>query len=83
MFKNHGKSLNEHSSEASYLYISIGQKFIKNAQNGLLKLSVKQIYQSDILKLQKIQNFTNKNVLFYVGIQFWGYFRVPRGRFEK
>ena len=32
-------------------YISIGQKFIKNAQNGLLKLSVKQIYQSDILKL--------------------------------
>ena len=39
----------------------------------------KQIYQSDILKLQKIQNFTNKNVLFYVGC----YFRVPIGRFEK
>ena len=50
-------------------YISIGQKFIKNAQNGLLKLSVKQIYQSDILKLQKIQNFTNKNVLFYVDLK--------------
>ena len=64
MFKNHGKSLNEHSSEASYLYISIGQKFIKNAQNGLLKLSVKQIYQSDILTLE----FNSEVIFVFPGV---------------
>ena len=40
------------ASEASYVYILSGQKFIKNAENGpfwrvfeILKLAVKQCYQ--------------------------------------
>ena len=42
------------ASEASYVYISNGQKFIKNAKNGPiwrvfenLKFAVKQCYQTD------------------------------------
>ena len=42
------------ASEASYVYIMSGQKFIKNAKNGTfwrvfenLKLAVKQCYQTD------------------------------------
>ena len=37
------------ASEASYVYILSGQKFIKNAKNGQLvnlKLAVKQCYQT-------------------------------------
>ena len=33
VFENHRKSLNI-ASEASYVYILSGQKFIKNAKNG-------------------------------------------------
>ena len=41
------------ASEASYVYILSGQKFIKNAKNGQLvnlKLAVKQCYQTGQFK---------------------------------
>ena len=37
------------ASEASYIYILLGQKFIKNAKNGLfenMKFAVKKCYQT-------------------------------------
>ena len=53
VFDNHRKSLIQHASEASYVYILSRQKLIKNAKNGSfwrvfgnLKLAVKQCYQT-------------------------------------
>ena len=53
VFENHKKVSFNIASEASYVYILSGQKFIKNAKNGLflqvfenLKVSVKQCYQT-------------------------------------
>ena len=53
VFDNHRKSLLQHASEASYVYILSGQKLIKNAKNSPfwrvfenLKLAVKQSYQT-------------------------------------
>ena len=34
VFENHRKCLIQNASEASYVYILSGQKFIKNAKNG-------------------------------------------------
>ena len=53
MFENRLKKVSFYiASEASYVYILSGQKFIKNAKNGQfwrvfenLKLAVKQSYQ--------------------------------------
>ena len=52
MGENHQKVSYNISSEASYIYILSGQKFIKNAKNGQfckflkkMKLAVKQCYQ--------------------------------------
>ena len=52
MFEIHRKSRIQHSNEASYVYILIGQKFIKMPKNGpfwrvfeINKLVVKQCYQ--------------------------------------
>ena len=41
MFKNHKKVSFNIASEASYVYILSGQKFIKNAKNEKLKLAIK------------------------------------------
>ena len=53
MFENRKKVSFNIASEASYVYISSGQKFIKNAKNGQfwrvfesLTLAVKQCYQT-------------------------------------
>ena len=54
VFKNHRKSFKFNiGSEARYVYILRGQKYIKNAKNGPfwrvfenLKLAVKQCYQT-------------------------------------
>ena len=52
------------ASEASYVYILSGQKFIKNAKNGQfgpilgnLKLAVKQCYQQvTLVRLKLVEN---------------------------
>ena len=44
VFKNHRKSIIQIASEASYVYILSGQKFIKNAKN--IPIVVKQCYQT-------------------------------------
>ena len=56
-FENHKKA-----SEASYVYILSGQKFIKNAKNGQfwrvfenLKFEVKQCYQQKLVENAKIE----------------------------
>ena len=61
VFENHIENQINIASEASYVYILSGQKFIKNANNGLfwldfenLKLAVKQCYQTGQLKGQKL-----------------------------
>ena len=41
MFENHKKVSFNIASEASYVYILSGQKFIKNAKNEKLKLAIK------------------------------------------
>ena len=53
VFENHKKVSFNIASEASYVYISSGQKFFKIAKNGQfggffenLKLAVKQCYQT-------------------------------------
>ena len=51
--KSHQKVSFDIASEASYVYILSGQKFIKNAKNGQLvnlKLAVKQCYQTGQFK---------------------------------
>ena len=39
VFENHRKSLIQHCELRSYVYILSGQKFIKNAKNGLILAS--------------------------------------------
>ena len=49
MFENHKKVAFNIASEASYVYILNGQKFIKNAKVVIfekLKLAVKQCYET-------------------------------------
>ena len=53
VWKSHKKSHSMLRAKRGYIYILIGQKFIKNANNGLfwrvlenLKLAVKQCYQT-------------------------------------
>ena len=79
VFENLPKSRIQHfniASEASYVYILSGQKFIKNAQNGPswrlfvnLKLAVKQFYQTGkfligqkLVENAKIQKFKCDNL---------------------
>ena len=57
VFENHIENQINIASEASYVYILSGQKFIKNDNNGLfwldfenLKLAVKQCYQTGQFK---------------------------------
>ena len=68
-------------SEASYVYIMSGQKFMKNAKNSQiwrvfqnLKLAVKQCYQIghffNSTKIgEKCQNVKNSNATFFVDFQ--------------
>ena len=63
MFDNHRKSLIQHASEASYVYILSGQKLIKNAKNGPfwrvfehLKLAVKQCYQTVLIGQKLVES---------------------------
>ena len=68
------------ASEASYVYILGGQKFIKNAKNGpiwrvveYLKLLVKQCYQKGLIELDK--NWWKMPKLKYSNATFWVIFK--------